>query len=63
LVSEKSGKTGANWCETSSECYQIWLSEHNAVVAAYESKFKKYVDKWMDSPAGRNYLSVISKNR
>ena len=47
----------------SDEYRGIWLEVHNELVNDMVKKLEHYVEKYLDSPAGMVFTSLVSDNR
>ena len=63
LVASKNQGQGPKWLQANSVEAQFWELEYAAVLDSYDSKFTKYVNKWLDSDAGKKFIEVVMKNR
>jgi hypothetical protein len=42
---------------------QIWVKEHDDLLAHLQEKFEKYRDDWIKSPAGKHFAHMIADSQ
>lgn len=57
-VIKESGRVQEDWLK-SPDHITVWKREHDYVLDQYVTKAKKYVDLWIESPAGKLYAENI----
>ena len=62
-VAKTTNHVDDGWTEPGSMHWHLWNEEHNFVVQHYQDTFHKYMQKWLDSPAGKKYDALIRKAR
>ena len=63
LIVSKNDVHDPKWLQNNSIEFQLWDSEYMIILNNYDSKFIKYINKWLENDTEKKFSEIVTKNR